>query len=395
MVTGGPLLLAGATLPDGTRADVLVADGVIAAVEAPGGAPAAGAEQVNLDGTLLSAAFVEGHIHLDKSFVGGGWRPHVPGDALDERIAAEARLLAEADAEVPVAERALALVRQIAAYGTGWVRSHVDVHTEVGLAGVEMLLALRERCADLVELQIVAFPQRGVIADPGAAALLDAALSAGAEVIGGLDPAGFDGDVDGQLDVIFDLAARHAAGIDIHLHDPGELGTSQLRRIAERTERAGMAGRVAVSHAYALGAVEAGELARTADALARAGVSIMTNAPGTGPMPPVLALRDAGVTVFAGSDNIRDAWWPYGNGDMLERASMIGYRQGLYTDDELRVAWDLATGAAARALGLPDHGIHPGAPAHLVAVEAGGVPEAVAQHPPRRLVLHGGKIVPS
>ena len=90
-------------------------------------------------------------------------------------------------------------------------------------------------------------------------------------------------------------------------------------------------------------------LDRTAEALARAGVAIMTNGPGTGPMPPVMRLRAAGVTVFAGSDNIRDAWWPYGNGDMLERASLIGYLQGLDTDEELHAPWDLATSAAARS----------------------------------------------
>lgn len=388
------LLLADATLPDGTRADVRIEGERIEAVEAPHDSPHADdAERIELGGALLSPAFVEGHIHLDKSFVGGSWRPHVPGDSLADRISAEARLLAEADREVPVAERAFALVRQIAAYGTGWVRSHVDVHTPGGLGSLHMLLELRERCAGLVELQIVAFPQRGVIADPGTADLLDAALAEGADLIGGLDPAGFDGDVEGQLDVVFGLAERHGKGIDIHLHDGGEVGTAQLRRIAERTDQQGMHGRVTASHAYSLGEVDAGEFDRTADALARAGVAIMTNGPGTGPMPPVTALRAAGVNVFAGSDNIRDAWWPYGNGDMLERASVIGYVQGLYTDDELRAAWDLATGAAARALGIERYGIEAGAPAHLVAIAARAVPEAVAGHPPRVLVMHAGRVI--
>jgi cytosine deaminase len=390
-----PLLLANATLTDGRRADVHVEDGRIAAVGEPGRAPAEGAERIELDGALLAPAFVEGHIHLDKSFVGGSWRSHVPAGSLQERIATEARLLADADAEVPVSERAAALVRRIAAYGTGWVRSHFDVHPECGLDGLHMLLELRERCADLVELQLVAFPQRGVLADRRTVELLDAALSQGADLIGGLDPAGFDDDVEGQLEAVFELAERHDAGVDIHLHDPGELGSFQLRRIARRTEQAGMAGRVAVSHAYALGAVDESELDRTAEALARAGVAIMTNGPGTGPMPPVMRLRAAGVTVFAGSDNIRDAWWPYGNGDMLERASLIGYLQGLDTDEELHAPWDLATSAAARALGIESYGLEAGAPAHLVAIAAGGVPEAVAAHPPRVLVLHGGRIVAS
>ncbi|MGO4842696.1 amidohydrolase family protein, partial [Rhizobiaceae sp. 2RAB30] len=99
---------------------------------------------------------------------------------------------------------------------------------------------------------------------------------------------------------------------DIHLHDGQMLGIFQIEEIAARTRALGMQGKVVVSHAYALGDVSADSLARTADRLADAGVAIMTNAPGDHPFPPVLALRKAGVTVFGGSDNIRDSWWPYG-----------------------------------------------------------------------------------
>jgi len=110
-------------------------------------------------------------------------------------------------------------------------------------------------------------------------------------------------------------------------------------------------------------------------------------------MPPVKRLVAAGVTVFAGSDNIRDAWSPYGNGDMLERAMLIGYRQGFLADADLELAFDLASGAAARVLGLADHGIRIGAAADLVAIPAASVAEAVAAHPPRMLVLKRGRIV--
>jgi cytosine deaminase len=153
-----------------------------------------------------------------------------------------------------------------------------------------------------------------------------------------------------------------------------------------------MQGRVAVSHAYALGMVDDDELSTTAEALARGDVAIMTNAPGGTPMPPVLRLHQAGVTVFAGSDNIRDAWWPYGNGDMLERASIIGYRQRLYTDEELRLAFDLATKNGARTLGIAGYGVEVGDRANLVAIDARSVQEAVVAHPPRRLVVHDGRV---
>ncbi len=144
-----------------------------------------------------------------------------------------------------------------------------------------------------------------------------------------------------------------------------------------------MQGHVAVSHAYALGSVRDDvELPRTAEALREAGVAIMTNAPGEGDdMPPVRSLREAGVTIFAGSDNIRDSWWPYGNGDMLERATLVGYVEGLNTDAELATAYAMATHEAAGVLGIERYGLAPGMRADLVAITAGGVAEAVATHP--------------
>uniref|UniRef100_UPI000A393AFC amidohydrolase n=1 Tax=Streptomyces sp. NRRL B-24572 TaxID=1962156 RepID=UPI000A393AFC len=288
--------------------------------------------------------------------------------------------------------RAAALARRMVSLGTGHVRSHVDVDPDTGLDHLHALLDVREKFRDRLGIQLVAFPQSGVVAAPGVADLLDAALADGADLVGGLDPVGFDGDPDGQLDIVFGFAERHGKGIDLHLHDGGETGTAQLRDIAARTAALGLGGKVAVSHAYALGAVDAAELDRTATALAAAGVAIMTNGPG-GHVPPVLRLREHGVRVFAGSDNIRDTWWPYGTADMLERATVIGLRTGLMTDPELSVAASLVTGEAAAALGLTDYGIAPGARADLVAVAAGSVPEAVAAHPRRLLVLHAGKVV--
>ena len=293
---------------------------------------------------------------------------------------------------VPVTERALHLVHRMVEHGTGHARSHVDVDPHSRLANLHAVLEVREQVRDLITLQIVAFPQSGVVTAPGVPDLLDAALRDGADLVGGLDPHGFDDDVEGQLDVVFGLAERHGVGVDIHLHDPGEQGAAQLRAIAARTTALGLSGRVTVSHAYCLGDVEDAVFARTARALADAQVSVLTNGP-AGPMPPVLRLREAGVRVFAGSDNIRDAWWPYGTGDMLERATIIGLRSDLMTDDELRTAASLVTTEAAAALGLDHYGLRPGSRADLVAVAAGSVAEAVAAHPRRLLVTHAGRVV--
>jgi cytosine/creatinine deaminase len=223
--------------------------------------------------------------------------------------------------------------------------------------------------------------------------LLDAAMKEGADLVGGLDPAGIDENVNGHLDAVFAIAERHGAGIDIHLHDPGPLGCFELRQIAACALAAGLAGRVAVSHAYALGGVDEEELTRTLEALARADVAIMTNGPGPVPMPPVRKLVAAGVRVFSGSDNIRDAWSPYGNGDMLERAAWIGYRQGMSADADLELAFDLGNRRSAQVLGLADHGLSIGAAADLVAIPSGSIAEAVASHPPRAMVMKRGRVV--
>ena len=389
-------VLADARLPDGHvsgigRADIKIADGRIARIVDAGSAALDGAERIALDGALVLPGLVEGHIHLDKTLLGLPFISHRAGDSVAERIAAEKALRREL--AYPVEKRAMRLVEQVVGYGTTALRTHVDIDMEVKLDGLHALLKVREQVRDLVDIQIVAFPQSGLMIEPGVADLLDAAIGEGADLVGGLDPAGIDKDVKGQLDAIFGVAEKQGVGLDIHLHDFGPLGCSELREISARTIAAGLTGKVAVSHAFALGSVDDTEFGRTAEALATAGVAIMTNGPGPVPMPPVKRLRAAGVTVFAGSDNIRDAWSPYGNGDMLERAAIVGYRQDFRADEDLALALDLATHAAAKVLGLADHGLAEGRAADLVAIRAELVPEAVASHPLRLLVMKRGKIV--
>lgn len=356
------------------------------------GVQSAAAEVVDLRGALVLPGFVDGHIHLDKSFVGDVWRPHVPAATLRERLAVEKRLLAQAK---PMVERADALIAQAVSFGTLAMRCHVDVDATTGLSHLHAVLEAAEKWRDTIAIEIVAFPQAGVASCPGTAEVLDAAMREGADVVGGIDPSALDGDAKAQLDVVFGLAERHGARIDIHLHEPGQQGIEQLLRIAFRTAAAGLSGRVAVSHAYALGEVAPDTLERTAAALAAAGVSIMTNAPGDRPFPPVRRLREAGVRVFAGNDNIRDAWWPYGNGDLLQRAMLIGYRSGFHTDDELRIALDLVTHAPASVIGLKDYGLSPGDEASFVVLDARNGADAVAGVPCARRVVVRGEWLPA
>jgi cytosine/adenosine deaminase-related metal-dependent hydrolase len=374
----------------GEAADLGLRQGRISRIAPPGtlaGTAASGAQEP-CQGLLALPGLVDGHIHLDKTFLGLPWMPHRPDASVAGRIAAEKAQMA--GIAEPISRRARRMVDHVAARGTTALRTHVDVDSATGLRGLEALLALRAEVSHLVSLQIVAFPQSGAVAH---AQVLEDAVRAGADVVGGLDPAGIDNDIEAQLRLVFGIAERHAVPIDIHLHDPGELGAFELRRIAAHARAAGMAGRVAVSHAYALGEVGEATLARTAAALAEAGVAIMTNGPGPEAMPPIRRLVAEGVEVFAGSDNIRDAWSPYGNGDMLDRARLVGYRAALLTDAELGLALDLVTSAPARIMGLPPPVLAEGAAADLVLVAAEHVAEAVATAPARALVVKAGRIV--
>jgi len=382
-----------ARFPDGTLRSFGVSGGTFAVIaddreSLPKGPPA-----TDLGGALVLPGLIEGHIHLDKSFLGDGWRPHRPctaGFNVHERVAFEKELLAGAG---PVTKRGATIIHAAIARGTTHMRSHVDIDPDVGLKNLEAVLELKEQYQDELSIQVVAFPQSGIVSAPGTSDLLDAAVRAGADLIGGLDPAGFDQDVKGHLDIVFGIAERHGVPVDIHLHDPDALGLMEIEDIANRTRALGMQGRVAVSHAYCLGQVPEASVRKAASTLADAGVAIMTNAPGNHAFPPVLPLRAAGVTVFAGNDNIRDSWWPYGDADMLERAMIVGYRSGFYTDEDLVAAFDLATGAAARAFGLKEHGLEVGRSADFVVVDARHVPEAVVARPPRKACYKRGRLV--
>jgi cytosine deaminase len=374
-----------ARLPDGRRVDITVRDGLFAAFDAAGDG-----DGEDLGGKLVLPGLIDGHIHLDKTFLGLPWRPHRAGPSVPHRIAAEKA--GRGELPLSVEARAKNFLAREAANGTVALRSHVDIDPDSRLDHLHQVMAARETFAGIVDVQLVAFPQSGVLIAPGVADLLDAALSEGAELIGGIDPVGIEGDMEGHLDLIFGLAEKHGVGVDIHLHDPGHRGSLELRAIAQRTAALGMQGKVTVSHAFALATVDDRTLDLTIADLRDADVAILTSAPGTGNLIPVVRLREAGVRVFAGSDNVRDAWSPFGNGDMLERAMLVAYRAGLRSDDGIALAFDLCTGAAARAIGYGPCGLEVGARGDFVAVEAETLAEAVVDRPMRSVVVKGGQV---
>jgi cytosine/adenosine deaminase-related metal-dependent hydrolase len=382
------LLVRGCRPMGGAAADILVRDGRIAAIgpalEAP---PGATVEEAR--GLLALPAFVEGHAHLDKTLWGQPWWTNAVGPRLIDRIETERRERARLGLDP--GQQAERLARDFLARGTTRIRTHADVDTEIGVRNVEALLELRERLRGTIDLQVVAFPQSGLMIRPGTAALLEAALRAGADILGGIDPSGIDRDPKGHLDTIFAMADRHGVPLDIHLHEAGELGAFALELMIERTRALGLSGRVVVSHAFCL--AEAARAPALYGELGEAGIALCTTAPPSRPVPSVRAARQAGVAIFGGNDGIRDTWTPFNGPDMLQRAMLIGLKNDLRADAELEMAFAMVTDWAARPCGFERCALEVGERADLVLLEAENVLEAVVAQPPRRLVVSHGRVV--
>jgi cytosine/adenosine deaminase-related metal-dependent hydrolase len=389
-MTASTTVFTNARLPKIGLATLVVRGGKFASVEAGDHIPD-DAEAIDLSGDLVLPGLVDGHMHLDKTLFGLPWMPHRADPNRMSRIETDKVILPTLP--LPARERAALLLDRCIANGTSHVRTHVDVHREMGLTPLEEILAVRERYRGRITIQIVAFPQGGVIRAPGVLELLDEAISAGADLVGGIDPSEVDRDSRGQLDAIFGLADRRGVGVDIHLHEAGELGLYDLEEICARTKALGMQGRVTVSHGFCFGTVSESKQRAAAALMGELDMRLATHGGGGIVIPPVAMLRRAGVTVFAGNDDVRDTWLPYGNADMLQRAALIGWKSDFRTDEAVEVAFDVVSRAGAKALDIKGHGVAVGDTANFFAVGAECIAEAVGGYPPRKLVVHEGKIV--
>ncbi len=272
-------------------------------------------------------------------------------------------------------------------------RTHIDVDTDHGLWGIEGVMKMREECRDIVDVEIVAFPQSGLLRRPGTLELMDEAMKAGAEVVGGLDPLRHRPRSQGHLDAVFALCQRYGKPLDIHLHEPGEMGAFSTDLIIERTRALGMAGKVTISHAFCLGSPDRDLVEPLIAELAKLDIAIMTTGPAARPAPPVKRLTEAGVRVCSGSDGIRDTWGPYVNGDMLERAVFVGLRNNLRRDDELRLALDVVTVGGAMVMELEGYGLAVGDKADMVLLPGETLAEAIVTRSSDRRVIKRGAIV--
>jgi cytosine/creatinine deaminase len=376
----------------GKRVDVLAVDGKIGAVEPGVSATSPTATAIDGANRMLLPGLVDAHAHLDKNLLGLPWFHHAPGRTLVDMVAEERQ--ARKDLDINFQEQAARQLRIAIAAGTTHIRSGVDVDTDGKLAAFEGVAAAREDFKDAVSIQIVAFPQSGILTRPGTVELMEAALKSGADAVGGIDPSAIDRNPVEHINVVFKLAEKYDKDVDVHLHEPGELGAFSIELIAERTKVIGWQGRVAIGHSFCLGDVDDAYLGRLIDLLVENQIAIASNGPGGGrPSPPVPRLRQAGVVVCCGVDGVRDTWAPMNMPDMLLRAYIVAWRNGMTSDEGLEAALDVATYGGARALRYADYGLRPDCAADFMVIDGEVPAEVVVERPARWLVVKGGRVV--
>jgi cytosine/adenosine deaminase-related metal-dependent hydrolase len=384
----------------GDPSDVLVEDGRIAEVRPhdPSSTPAG--EVLQGRGRLLVPSFSDVHVHLDSTRLGLPFRPHSATPGIWNMVMNDREHWREA--EWTVAKRAAYTLGLMVARGTTRVRSYAQVDVDCRLERFEAVLAARDEHADRCSVEVIAFPQAGLLREAGTVPLLEAALQAGADVMGGIDPCQLDRDPVRHLDVVFGLAEKYQVPVDIHLHEPGELGVFSTDLILERVRALSMQGRVTISHGYALGGVSEATTRRLVEELAELDVSMATVAPSVDTALPLVDLTEAGVRVGLGEDGQRDYWSPYGNADMLDRTWQLAFTNKFRRDDLVEHCLAVATmgGAAVldpsatRLRSVADRpGLGVGDVAELLVVEGESVAAAVMDRSRDRTVVHAGRVV--
>lgn len=373
-----------------TTTDLLIRDGLIAQIGQGLNAPEGAAVEDGL-GAILWPGMIDAHTHLDKTTWGMDWHEN------NREAVLRSRIDFERDNRLPIGidphRQSMRHAIGLAAHGSSHIRSHVDIDTTHGLSLVEGVQQTREALRGIIDIQIVAFPQSGVMVMPGTVDLLDQALSSGCEVLGGIDPCGIDRDPKGQLDALFALADRHGVDIDIHLHEPGELGAFTMELIFERVRAHAMQGRFAISHAFALGMNDHLRVGRLIDQVAELDIAILTTGAPSAAVPSVKRLREAGIRVGAGCDGIRDTWGPWGQPDMIDRATIIGMKNGFRSDEDLRLALEIVSQGGADVMRLEGYGVGVGCRADFTLLDGQTVAHAVVNHAPRPMVVKGGRVI--
>jgi cytosine deaminase len=397
------LVIRNASLADGRQGmDIGVEGGRIAAVEPR--LAARGAHEIDAAGDLASAPFVDAHFHMDATLSYGLPRVNRSGTLL-EGIALWGELKPQLTQEALI-ERALQYCDWAVARGLLAIRTHVDVCDDRLLA-VEALLEVRRRVAPWLDLQLVAFPQDGVLRSPTAFDNLKRAIAMGVDVVGGIPH--FERTMAQGAEsvrLLCEFAAGRGLRVDMHCDETDDPLSRHIETLAFETQRLGLQGRVAGSHLTSMHSMDNYYVSKLLPLIAESGVAAIANPlinitlqgrhdtyPKRRGMTRVPELVAAGVPVAFGHDCVMDPWYGLGSGDMLEVAHMGLHVAQMTGQDAMEQCFRAVTEVPARILGLEGYGIAPGCHADLVLLDAASPVEAIRLRAARRLVLRRGAVV--
>jgi cytosine deaminase len=383
--------------------DIAIDGGAIVAVEASVRAP--GTHEIDAAGRLVTPPLVNPHVHLDKARLGDVMRPN-RSQTLQEAIEITwdfKRAYTERD----IVQRAGAVIEMGVREGTLAFRAFADVGSVGGLMPVRGLMATRERYRHLAKVEVVAFPQEGILRDPGTEALLREAMVAGADVVGGLPWYEMtDEEARRHIDIVFGIARDHDADIHMLVDDTDDANSRSLEYLAVKTTREKYGGRVSASHCGALAAYNPTYAAKVIGLVKEAGVSIVSNPhislvlagrrdaePVRRGITRVRELVAAGVNVASGQDDVNDPYYPFGRSSQLEVALFMAHTAHLTYPDELETVLDMVTVNAAQAMRLPRYGLAPGSSGDLLVWDAATVKDALTLQRPPAYVIRAGEVV--
>jgi len=362
--------------------------------------------EIDAGGRLVTPTFIEPHIHLDKCLISEVVRENVSG-TLSEAI----EIIWEKKRNYTVEDivsRAGRVIEWCVMNGITHIRTHVDVDTIGGLKPLEGLLETRRRYADICEIQIAAFPQEGIIQDPGAEDLLREAMRLGADVVGGMPYNEMtDEDSRRHIDICFEIAKKHDAPIDMHVDETDDPSARTLQYLAAKTIKEDYHGRVTAGHTCALASYDDYYAAKVIALVAKAKLNMITN-PATNLMlegrldgyptrrglTRVKQLLEAGVNVAYGQDCIKDTFYPtFGQGDLLEVGMILAHAAQLSMPKEIETLFDMPTENAAKIYGLSPYGIEEGNYACFNILDAETEKEAFRTRADRLYVFKNGRLV--
>jgi cytosine/creatinine deaminase len=357
---------------------------------------------IDAGGNLVTESFINSHLHLCKVYT----LDMMGDEAIKAYHGTEGEMgsamtgielamkVKEKYNESWIIKNVRRAVAYAAIYGCTHMRVFADVDSKAKLEGVKAIIRAREEFKGIVDLQVVAFAQDGLVREVGAEKLMHQAMELGADVVGGIPWIEYtDADIEEHVKIIFDIAEKYNKPVSMLVDDAGDPGLRSLELMAVETIKRGMIGRSLAHHCRAAAVYPEPYLIKLTHLLKKAQMGWST-APHTGPMhAPVQKLLGEGVLVFIGQDDISDAYYAFGRNNMLECAFLGAHTLWMSTREEMETLYDMVTILPARGIGLIDHTLKIGAPANLVILDQPNVNEALRFHEAPAFTISHGKVV--